>query len=129
MARQGGLQVKLKLLIGVVALAVSTTAAAMPVSTFLAKADALQKKGMLAMFSSDLGLLKSVTKGDIEAFAAQLKDHSVAACPPKNASGYKINFTSDELLKYYRAVPPARRNISSRQAFAEFMSSKYPCKR
>jgi len=118
----------MSMLLGVALLA-AASAPSITVADFLTKADALQKKGMLAMFSSDLGLLKSVTKGDIEAFAGQLKDHSVASCPPKDASGYKINFTSDELLKYYRAVPPARRNISSRQAFAEFMSSKYPCKR
>ena len=111
-----------------VALLAAASAPSISVADFLAKADALQKKGMLAMFSSDLGLLKSVTKDDIGAFAGQLKDHSASACPPKDSSGYKINFTSTELLNYYRSVPQPRRTISSRQAFAEFMSSKYPCK-
>jgi hypothetical protein len=103
------------------------------VGDFLAKADALEKKGMVAMFSSDARVIKAVSKADIDAFAAQLvgafKAHrALPACVPMQGDKFNFTVTSDEVLRYYRAIPPQRRGISSRQAFAEFMSRKFPCR-
>ena len=44
--------------------AVAAPAAAMPVSTFLAKAEALKKKGPLAIFSNDVKVLMNQMKQD-----------------------------------------------------------------
>ena len=112
------------------------TPAPLPVMTvgeFLLKADALQKKGTLGLLSGDFGLLKSQTSSNVDAFVIDLRSAIQAhrpppACPPRSGSNaIKIEFSPDELLAYFRSVPADRRNISSRQAFSEFMSRKYPC--
>ena len=55
--------------------ATSASAQNMPVSTFLAKADALKAKGPLALFSSDIGVLKK----EVEAAAVSYRGDRKAA--------------------------------------------------
>lgn len=102
-------------------------ARAMPVATFLAKADALQKKGALALLSGDVGLLKAevINSGKqlrAEQKAAQRAGRKTPTCMPDKAS---IN--SNELLAHLRAIPPAQRDMPIKAAFAAFMRKKYPC--
>lgn len=101
---------------------------AMPVSQFLAKADALEKKGAMAMFSSDLGLLKK----EVTNAAAQLREERAAAqragrkpayCPP----AAKGSLDSKEILAHFRAIPPARRGIEVRDGLRSLFARKYPC--
>ena len=106
---------------------------ALSVADVIAKSDALEKKGMLAIFSSDVGEIKAEAKRDIDAFAVTLQTAHKAhrplpACPPEDASGWKFTFNSEEVLKYYRSIPPQRRGMSSVEGFAEFMRIKYPCR-
>lgn len=101
----------------------------MTVGEFVAKADSLQRRGMLALFSSDLRLLKAEAKRDLDAFAPQLFTRTPPACPPKQGDKFNFTFTVDELLRFYRSIPPARRGISASEAFGEFMAAKYPCRR
>lgn len=123
------------MLIGVAALSIAAAAQlpSMSVAEFLEKAEALQKRGVLALVSSDFGRLKAQTASDAQAFAADLRSalqthRRPPACPPKNGDrAVTIQFTPDELLGYFRSIPPSQRNISSKQAFSEFMSKKYPC--
>ena len=103
------------------------------VADVLAKSDALEKKGMLAVFSSDLRVIKAEAQRDVEAFAAQLRSahnahRPLPACLPQESSGWKLTFDTEEILKYYRSIPPQRRGMSSVDAFAEFMKVKYPCR-
>jgi hypothetical protein len=103
------------------------------VADVLAKSDALQTKGMLAIFSSDLGLIKAEAKRDIDAFAAAMqaahREHRpLPACPPQDVNGWKFNFNTDEVLKFYRSIPPRQRAMSSIQGFFEYMTVKYPCR-
>ena len=107
----------------------ATALQAMNVAVFLQKAEALQKKGMAAMFSSDLGLLK----GEIRTASAQLKAEREAAkragrpqayCPPSKAS-----LNSNELLAYFRTIPPAQRpHTEVRDALRGLLARKYPCR-
>ena len=113
----------------------SAAAAAQPltVADVLAKSDALEKKGMLAIFSSDLSLIKAEAKRDMDAFASALQAANKAhrplpACPPQDANGWKFTFNTDEVLKFYRSIPPQQRGMSSVQGFADFMRAKYPCR-
>ena len=46
----------------------------MPVGSFLAKAEALKAKGMMAMFSSDMGLLKAEFMTGAKAWRAQARN-------------------------------------------------------
>lgn len=104
-------------------------AEAMPVSTFLAKAEALQKKGPLAIMSSDLKLLTGQVKGDFgelraERLAAKAAGRRTAFCPPE--AGAKL--TDKDILAAMQAVPPAQRaSTSTKDALRGFMASRYPC--
>ncbi|MES2986504.1 MAG: hypothetical protein V4808_01235 [Pseudomonadota bacterium] len=107
----------------------ATSANAMTVAEFLAKANALKAKGMMAAFSSDIGLLKGEMAGitaayraDIErARAAGRKPHS---CPPPKG---QAKMGSNEFIAELEKIPAARRGISMKQAFYGMMARKYPC--
>jgi len=122
--------VKTKLLAAALLVLVPTGAAqAMDVATFLAKADALEKQGMMALMSSDYKLLKS----EIETQAAALRAERLAAlragrkaayCPPAEQS-----MTSGEILAAFRTIPAAqRRRLQVRDALRALMARKYPCR-
>jgi hypothetical protein len=89
---------------------------------------------MLAIFSSDLRLIRAEANRDLQAFGmdyftARQVHRPLPACPPKDGPDkLKITVDTDELLKFYRTIPPQQRGMSSRQAFAEFMKVKFPCR-
>ena len=100
----------------------------MSVAVFLAKAEALKAKGPLALFSSDLALLKAEGKAGGEAYRARLKTERAAgkpsSCPP---AGVKID--SDELVAFLRTYPAAARpRVTIRQGVADYFIKKYPCR-
>ena len=101
---------------------------AMTVAVFLEKAEALQKRGMTAMFSSDIGLLKNEIKGAGDALreerlAAQRAGRRAAYCPPERPS-----LNSNELLAHFRAIPaPQRARTEVKDALRSLLVRKYPC--
>lgn len=101
---------------------------AMSVATFLDKADALQRRGAFALFSSDLGLLKGEindagTALRAERLAAVRAGHRPAFCAPE-----RVSINSNELLAHFRAIPPAQRaHVEIRDAMRGFLARKYPC--
>lgn len=110
-----------------IAVLTAAPAAAMPVSTFLTKAEALQKKGAMALFSSDIGVLKK----EMQASGSQIKAERLAAvkagrkpdfCPPAKAS-----MGSAELLGHLRAIPAAQRGMPFKAAYKGFLVKKFPC--
>lgn len=99
----------------------------MPVSTFLAKAEALKKKGPMALFSSDIGMLKKEIGHSMKSLRAEQIDakktgRKLPYCLPKKAS-----FKSDELLAHFNSIPAAQRNMSVQAGFAALIRKKYPC--
>lgn len=104
-------------------------ASAMPVATFLAKADALEKKGAMALFSGDLKRLTGQVKKD----AAELRATNAALakagkpkayCTP--AAGAKLS--DRDILEAMRAVPPAQRaNTSTKDALRAYLAKRHPC--
>jgi hypothetical protein len=111
-------------------LAAPAAAQAMPVSTFLAKAHALQAKGPLALLSEDLTLLTN----EIKANATEIKAENQAAekagkrktyCTP--AGG--VAMTQNDILAAMEAVPPAkRRSTSTKDALRAHLARHYPCR-
>ena len=101
----------------------------MPVSTFIEKADRLQKKGPLALFSGDLKLLTKQVKADFaslrsERLAAKAAGKATAWCPPE-----KVAMTDKDVMAAMRAVPPsARAQTDTRGALRAMMVRRYPCK-
>ena len=104
---------------------------AMTVAAFLEKADALQARGMMAMFSSDIGLLKGEVQGAGRALRAEVDGarragRRPAFCPPPQG---QASLNSNELLAYFRAVPPAQRQrMEVRDALRGLMIRRYPCR-
>ena len=117
-------------LILLAALTFSSGATAMPVSTFLGKAEALKKKGPLALFSGDLKLLTNQIKGDAgkireERLGAKAAGRAPAFCPPD--SGAKLN--DKDVLIAMEAVPAAdRARTDTKTALRAFMARRYPCR-
>ncbi len=100
----------------------------MPVSTFLEKADALKAKGPMALFSSDIGVLKKEIQAAGLAARAERQAREAAgkprlACPPE-----KVSMNSDELIESFRAIPVAQQpRVTVKQAMTEMVRKRYPC--
>jgi hypothetical protein len=111
------------------ALAPLSAAGAMDVATFLTKADALQKKGMMALMSSDYELLKRQIQVDSRALygermAAVQAKRRPAYCPPG-----KQWVSPDELLAAFRTIPAVQRpRVQVKDALRAHLARKYPCR-
>lgn len=115
------------------ALLCSATAASaapgdMSVAAFLGKVDALKAKGMAAMFSSDIGLLKSEAMAAGAAYRERLKAERAqgrpSSCPPAAA---KVN--SNQFIGHLQTYPAAQRPaISLKQAIADMFTKTWPCR-
>ncbi len=112
------------------ALLASPAQAEMSVATMLAKADALEKKGMLAMMSSDVKLLQSEIQTAGQAYRQRLDADKAAgrpshSCPPPKG---KAKVGSNEILAYMRTIPVAQQaSTSVKGAWPGFMKKKFPC--
>lgn len=104
-----------------------TTAAAMPLSQFLPKAEALKRKGAMALFSSDLKIIKR----EMQTSTGQIRAERLAAvkagrrpdfCPPA-----KTAIDADELLNHLRAIPAGQRGMPFKAAYKSFLVRKFPC--
>jgi hypothetical protein len=122
--------VKVKLLAAVILAVVPIGAAsAMDVATFLAKADTLQKKGMMALMSSDYKLLKN----EIVTHSATLRAERLAAERAKRKPAYcpaaKSGLNSNEILAAFRSIPAAQRpRTDVKDALRALLARKYPCR-
>lgn len=100
----------------------------MKVETFLAKADALKAKGILALGSSDIGILKAEGKAAGTAYRARIKADKAKSTPAHSCPPVKASLNSDDLLAHFRTYSAAqRKQISVNTAFAEMMKKRYPC--
>lgn len=103
-------------------------AAAMDVATFLGKAEALQRKGPLALLSGDvkllMGELSDATKAlRTERLAALAAGRVPAYCPPE-----KIHLSSDEILAGFQAIPAAERpRTPVKDALRSLYAKRFPC--
>jgi hypothetical protein len=101
----------------------------MTVAAFLEKAEALKSRGALALFSSELRLLKSEVRtaaGTVRAerLAALRAGRRPAFCPP----GEGGRFDSAELIRHFQAIPPAQRaRMEVRDGLKSLLIRKYPC--
>ena len=105
-------------------------AQAMTVEAFLAKADALKAKGLFAVGSSDITLLRQEIMTASDAYRARLAADAAAgrkpsSCPPPKGTA-KIG--SNDILAEFKGLPPAKRKVSVQTAFSAMMERRYPCK-
>ena len=119
-------------LVAILTICISVPAVSAPgdmkISTFLAKADALKAKGLLAMASSDIGILKTEGKAAGEAYRARIKSDKEKGLAPHSCPPAKSSISSDDLLNHFRSYPAAQRQqISVRAGFADMMKKRFPC--
>lgn len=119
---------KLRMMIAMALVTAPATASAMPVSTFLAKAAALEKKGALAMFSGDLKLLMNQVKQDAAALRAANQAAEKAGRPKAYCSPPAVKMTDRDIMAAMRAVPAAERPATTtREALKRYMAARFPC--
>ena len=104
-------------------------AQAMTVDDFLAKAAALKAKGVAAMMSPDLGLLRGEIKTVADAYRADIDADKASgkkprSCPPPKGQA-KID--SNTLIGSFQTIPEGKRGMSVKTAFYSFMDKRYPC--
>ena len=102
----------------------------MSVATFLAKAEALEKRGIAAMFARDFKVLKGEVESSAERYRQRIESDRTAgrkphSCPPAKGSA---KLGSDELLAHFRTYPvPRRSSVTVRSAFFDMMAKRFPC--
>jgi hypothetical protein len=100
------------------------------IATFLAKADALEKKGMMALFSGDVKVLKA----EVQSAAEQLRVERLAAVkagrkPAYCPNGAKGSINAKELLTHLRSIPAAQRpRLQVKDGLRGLLARKYPCR-
>lgn len=102
----------------------------MNLATFIAKADALQAQGPLALMSPDLELLRAEGSAAGQSYKQRLLSERAkgkpSSCPPDNA---RIEPT--ELVNFLKTAYPAqaRPRVTIRQGVADYFIRKFPCRR
>jgi hypothetical protein len=104
-------------------------AQSMPVSTFLAKAEALKKRGPLALLSRDYKLLKAEIGKSAKILRAQQLADRHAGRRPATCIPNPVNVEAGELLRHFQSIPAAQqRGTSVKAAFTSLMNKKHPCR-
>jgi hypothetical protein len=116
------------LLVGLLA-AVPASAQAMDIQTFLAKADALKAKGVMALMSSDLDLLKAEIKTQANALGAEQNAARAAKRPVAFCLPSPLRLDNDEILATFRTIPEAQRpRTPVKEGLRVMFTRKFPCR-
>lgn len=114
-------------MLAVLLVAMPGVAQAMTVHEFLTKANALKARGIFALGSSDIGVLKGEMAGIVKAWQADSvlakKAGRPIACPPPGAK----KMSQKEFLTSLDGIPQAQRGMSMKAAFYGIMKKRYPC--
>lgn len=106
----------------------SPVQAAMDVNTFLAKVAALKAKGLGALFSSDIGLLKREAGVAVTQIDAEKKARAKAGQPPLYCSPDNAKMSSDDMIAGLQAIPAAQRGMSLKDGFLRVIAKRNPCR-
>ena len=110
---------------------IPVSASAMTVAEFLAKAKSLEEKGMAAMFSPDINLLKAEVQSAGVSYRADVakaraQGRTDLGCPPMQG---KFGVKSNEIITEFSAIPPAQRSTTTvRSAFSAMMKKRFVCR-
>ncbi len=106
-----------------------SAAQAMDVATFLTKAEAVEKKGMLAVFSSDYKVLKAEIENASKALRAERHAAQKAGRKPAYCPTGKSGVTVRDILAAMRAVPVAQRpRTQVKDALRTDFARRWPCR-
>lgn len=100
----------------------------MTVATFLGKYEALKKKGLFALSSPDVGLLKAEGQAAGEAYIARLRADRAAGRLPHSCAPSGGRLSQSEFISGVQKYPVASRGqVTLKMAVADLMKKKYPC--
>lgn len=100
----------------------------MTVATFIGKYEALKKKGLAALGSPDVGVLKAEGHAAGEAYVARLKADRAAGRTPHSCAPAKARLNQSEFISGVQKYPVASRGqVTLKMAVADLMRKKYPC--
>lgn len=106
----------------------SPAAQAMDVATFLARAEAAQRKGPAAILSSEARGLLAEARGAMKAITAERLAATKAGRTPAYCPAAKAGLSQSELLAALKAVSPAdRARTEVKDAVRAGLARKYPC--
>ena len=112
----------------VAALFAVPASAEMSVATFLMKTDALKAKGILALGSPDIGVLREEVKAATIKYRDTIKDAKAKGKKPHSCPPEKLKMNSDDLIAHFKTVPQNQaKRISVRASFFDMMKKRYPC--
>lgn len=122
------------LLAGLGLIAASTASAqSMPLTTFVERGTALEKKGALAIL--EMGEIKAL-QAEMQGAGAALRAERLAAtkakrrlayCPPKQDGAVKME--GQQLLAELRAIPAAQaRKMTTTDGLRAILVKRYPCR-
>ena len=120
-----------KLVLASALLVAPVAASAMTVAEFLARANALKAKGMMAMMSSDLPVVRGEMQAATTAYrtevdAARAKGRTDLGCPPPKG---QAKLSSDIIMADLAAIPkPVQARTTVKAALYDVMRKRYPCK-
>ncbi len=104
---------------------------AMTVAEFLARAETLKAKGMMAMMSSDLPVIRGEMQAATTAYrtdvdAARAKGRTDLGCPPPKG---QAKISSDTIMADLAAIPkPLQAKLTVKAALYDVMRKRYPCR-
>ncbi len=100
----------------------------MSVATFLAKADALKAKGLGALGSPDIKLLRKEAEAGGAIYRARLQSDKAEGKPPHSCPPKSASMNSDQFLSHLRSYPAAARpRTTITTAVFDLMKKRYPC--
>ncbi len=118
---------KITMAIAAIMAMASTAAYAMDAETFYTKSVALQKKGMLAVFSGDVKLLMGEFKTASAAVRAE-NEKAKADGHPLYCAPEKSKISSDQIVAEFATIPAShRKELTVKGAWKEIVIRKYPC--
>ena len=109
------------------AMLVATPAAAMDVATFIARANALKAKGPMALFSSDLKLLRAEGQAAGQRSRAE-NARARAAGKPLYCNPPGTTLGQNEVLDGLNRIPAAERKMSLEDGLIRVARAKWPCR-
>lgn len=112
----------------VASMPVAAASGDMSAATFLAKADALKAKGMMAMMSSDIATLRDEASAAGRAYRAKLTADKTAGRAPESCPPPKSSINSSVLIDHLRSYPEAQRtHLTMKAAMADLLRKTFPC--
>ena len=119
---------KILLAVALAGIVASPANAAMDVNTFLSKVAALKAKGLGALFSSDIGLLKREAGVAVAQIDAEKKARVKAGQPPLYCSPEGKKMSSDDMIAGLQEIPAAQRGMSLKDGFLRVIAKRNPCR-